>query len=83
MDWNNMTPAEEAAYDAWCAEQERRCGRDLTMGSPVDPYGVTCDLDRGHAGPHEGDHPLAETDRVRWTGGGYCAGDPLPARVLA
>ena len=48
----------------------------VTAGS--DPYGTSCDLPAGHRGSHEGEHPLRDDARLSWSGGGYCAGDPLP-----
>ncbi len=75
-------PDYDDSYAAWCAEQERLCGRSLTLGASADPYGVTCDKDRGHAGLHAGPDPISEDpdQRVCWSGGGTCAGDPLPVR---
>lgn len=64
------------------AGQVEPCGRSFTMGSAHDPYGVSCDLPEGHDGPHQGDHPLAEDERIGWTGGGSVAGDPLPVKLL-
>lgn len=57
------------------------CGRSLKIGPAHDPYGTECDLPVGHAGAHEGQHPLIDDERVRWTGGGYAAGDPLPYKI--
>lgn len=58
------------------------CGATLTVGS-TDPSSTECDKDEGHPMPHEGDDPLGvENLRVQWTGGGYCAGDPLPTHLI-
>lgn len=57
------------------------CGRTVTYGSPVDPYGSTCDREPGHKGKHEGDDALAG-GRVRWSGGYSVAGDLVPVRGL-
>lgn len=55
------------------------CGREYTFGSAHDPYGTSCEEPAGHNGPHKGLNPLgAADDYVTWSGGGYCAGDPLP-----
>lgn len=71
---------EEIQHDVWAdleAERfERLCNRTLLFGSG-ELYQADCDLDAGHDGPHEAD---AMEGRVSWTGGGWCAGDPLPAR---
>jgi hypothetical protein len=67
-------------YDAWIAEQERRCGAAFATAG-YDPYSSTCNLDSGHAGQHEGDNPLGDDgDLIRWSGGGLAGGDPLPYR---
>jgi hypothetical protein len=61
------------------------CGAQFVTGGP-DPYGTSCDQPPGHypASKHEGDDPIFSEDgnRVRWTGGGSCAGDPLPVRDI-
>lgn len=66
---------------------------DAAMGEPgclasfiphrTDPEseGTDCDNpDPNHSGPHEGPDPLDDSKRIRWDGGGFCAGDPLPYR---
>jgi len=54
------------------------CGVELVLGT-VDPYGTACARQPGHDGPHEGPDPFGEKGyRVRWVGGGFCAGDRLP-----
>ncbi len=61
-----------AAYEAYLEAQMRECGASYTTGPDWDPYGTSCDLDAGHAGPHEGLDPLPMTDgdRIQWSGGG-------------
>jgi hypothetical protein len=59
---------------------DSRCGVSITTGG-FDPCGTSCDLDQGHEGPHEGPDFFGE-GRLRWGGGGSCAGDPLPVRNL-
>lgn len=72
------------AYDRWCADQEaeyeRACGVGISTGG-FDPYGTRCDLDRGHEPPHEGPDWFG-CGRLRWTGGGMCAGDELPYSIV-
>lgn len=63
-----------------CVDEE--CGRELVLGR-VDPYATSCDLEPGHDGKHEGPCPFGEPGhRIRWVGGGTCAGDPLPHRDI-
>lgn len=75
--------ADHRAYEEYMAERDKECGQTFTTGG-ADPYGTECDQDKGHSGKHEGDDPFADgsdphsTGRVRWNGGGSCAGDPLP-----
>lgn len=60
------------------------CGSTLTVGT-TDPSSTECDLKPGHypETSHEGDDPLGvENLRVRWNGGGSCAGDPLPVTIV-
>ena len=66
-------------YDEWVAEQERKCGVSVTLGG-ADPYGATCELDAGHRGPHVSPNPFDGEGTYEWSGGGMCAGDPLPVR---
>ena len=66
----------EDEYYEWL---ESRCESGFTTGGH-DPYGTSCDLERGHDGPHEGGDPFGNEGKVRWEGGGSCAGDPLPYR---
>lgn len=75
---------ERAMFDA----QERECGMSITYGPREDPYGASCDLPReDHPRDengkllHEGDDSLAD-GRIRWTGGGSAAGDPLPFHIV-
>lgn len=58
------------------------CGRALTMGRASDPYGTECDRPAGHAGDHQGPHPLTD-GRITWAGGGHVAGDPLPHKITS
>jgi hypothetical protein len=74
-----MDEYEDPAYLAFIAEQERMCGASVTLGGS-DPYGATCELDGGHRGPHVSPNPLGGDGTYEWTGGGICAGDPLPVR---
>lgn len=69
---------DDPAYAAFMAEMERMCGRSITLGIED---GASCELDSGHKGPHRGRSPFGD-DFVEWTGGGMCAGDPLPVRDL-
>lgn len=50
----------------------------VTRGN--DPYGTDCALSSGHAGPHRGADPFGSSGLIEWSGGGSCAGDPLPYR---
>jgi hypothetical protein len=72
-----MDEYDDPAYLAWCEEMERMCGRSVTLGG-ADPYGATCEKDAGHDGPHRSPNPFGGDDYYEWTGGGMCAGDPLP-----
>lgn len=65
-------------YEAWCEEMARQCGRSITIGTED---GSSCELDNGHSGPHRGRNPFDE-GYVEWTGGGMCAGDPLPVKDM-
>jgi hypothetical protein len=79
-----MTEAEfYAGYDEWLEDQEKMCGASLTMGPAHDSYGTSCELDKGHypATDHKGPHPIADDEEITWTGGGSCAGDPLPYSI--
>jgi hypothetical protein len=64
-------------------ERADECGAQLVTPGP-DPYATSCDQPPGHypASKHEGDDPIFPGPgmRVRWHGGGSCAGDPLPFR---
>lgn len=75
------TPYHETdrAFEAWIEEQERLCGATAVTGGH-DPSGTDCMLERGHRGPHIGPEPITGEGIVKWTGGGMCAGDPLPIR---
>jgi hypothetical protein len=73
------TKEEQMTYDEFIAEQERMCGSSVTLGGS-DPYGATCELDAGHRGPHVSANPFGGDGVYEWSGGGYCAGDPLPVR---
>lgn len=57
------------------------CGATLVLGT-TDPSSTECDLNIEHPDKHEGDDPLGCDMRVRWTGGGTCAGDRLPVGGL-
>lgn len=73
-----MDPMEDPAYLAWLEEQERLCQRTVTLGAAHDPYSASCELDTGHSGAHRSMSPFGDDRIYEWTGGGYCAGDPLP-----
>lgn len=73
---NGWTP-----YD-WEDYPEPQCDAFIDMGPAHDPYGTSCDQPVGHAGPHQGPHPFLEDEDIAWTGGGSCAGDPLPYTVV-
>lgn len=58
------------------------CGAPYKVGGS-ESFGSDCDnQDRNHypATKHEGPCPFGTDQRVRWEGGGSCAGDPLPFR---
>lgn len=56
------------------------CGATLVLDGS-DPVSSGCDLEPKHEGvKHEGPCPYGTDGRVRWEGGGMCAGDPLPVR---
>lgn len=79
-----LTKAQQEEIDAELAfieKMEKQCGCSISTGG-FDPYGTACDLDKGHDGPHEGPDFFVEGARISWSGGGYCAGDPLPVRNL-
>lgn len=70
-------------FEEYLAELDSMCGKSYTT-SGHDPYGTECDKPKGHPErEHEGPHPLSEHERLRWVGGGMCAGDPLPVTVLS
>ena len=69
---------EDPAYLAWLEEMERMCGRSVSLGSMNDPYAATCELEAGHPGAHRSRNPFGGDGHYEWTGGGTCAGDPLP-----
>lgn len=90
----NPQPARDGQWHStpWDMERDRIirqpdeppevCGASITFGG-ADPSGSECDLDPNHeAAYHEGPDPFggSEYARVRWTGGGSCAGDSLPVR---
>lgn len=68
------------------------CESSFSYGPPGDPYQVACQyLQRDHPlrgglQVHRGVNPLPgpgpEPQYLEWTGGGRCAGDPLPVRNL-
>jgi hypothetical protein len=71
---------EEVGLEAYYASMENECGNSISTGG-FDPYGTHCDLQHGHTGPHEGSDYFGE-GRMTWTGGGSCAGDPLPVHII-
>lgn len=72
-----------AAEPDWPGDEQEDppcCGAYYTTGG-TDPYGTQCDgaVDHYPDTPHEGPDPFGLAgERVRWRGGGQCAGDPLP-----
>ena len=72
-------------YEAYLRELEERiereCGVDVNIGPAHDPYGATCDLDKGHEEDHSAPCPFGTDTRFTWKGGGTCAGDALPFRA--
>lgn len=70
-----MTVTEEEYYD-WL---NSRCFAQYVSGG-FDPYATDCELEAGHSGPHVGADPFGNDGKVKWEGGGSCAGDPLPVR---
>ena len=80
----------DAHYAQLEAERASQCLATLVMGPAHDPYATECDLSVDHAADeradgktpiHAGPHPLGE-GRIRWTGGGSVAGDPLPYKII-
>jgi hypothetical protein len=74
--WNSLTPAEREQWEAEeerdrqeSARRDRECGREIVTGSVHDPYGVECDLPRGHDGRHEG--VVMDDVRIKWGPGAY------------
>jgi hypothetical protein len=54
------------------------CGAAFVTGGH-DPSSTECDLAPERTGlPHRGRDPLGGDGYVQWSGGGSCAGDPLP-----
>jgi hypothetical protein len=80
-----LTEATQSAFDACQAQQhdprEHECGCTISTGGH-DPYSTSCDLDANHTGPHEGPGWFSYEERLRWTGGGSCAGDALPFELV-
>lgn len=70
-----------------------QCDSGFDTGPAWDPYRVSClFIRRGHPERdgkplHRGVNPLPgpgpEPQYLAWTGGGYCAGDPLPHHLVA
>jgi hypothetical protein len=67
-----------AAYEAYLTEMDAMCGRSITIGPRHDPYGLSCEEEKGHSGHHRA--PIFEGQWYEWLGGGYAAGDQLPIR---
>ncbi len=61
------------------ADPQETCGSSYETGG-ADPSGTGCELLAGHTGGHVGPEPICGDVLISWTGGGYCAGDPLPVR---
>lgn len=81
--WDNMSRWDRASYLEYQTREAQCCHASLTTGPAFDPYMTTCDRKDGHKGPHEGWDPIGGEERMRWTGGGYCAGDELPHFITA
>jgi len=64
------------------ARHDRECGADLVYGPREDPYGSTCERERGHDRPyHAGPDALgASGDLVVWTGRGEVVASLVPDR---
>jgi len=68
------------------------CESGFSIGPAHDPYGVSCEYiqrehpERGGRRIHRGVSPLPgpgpEPQYLEWSGGGYCARDPLPVRDI-
>lgn len=62
---------EDAAYEAHMAAElarhEAECGCPWTGGPAHDPYGTSCDLDKGHDGDHSGPNPFGGDDPLTWS----------------
>jgi hypothetical protein len=87
---NGHDQAARDSYNEWAGGGEEMCGAGFTTGPAHDPYGTGCEYSRrdhprrdGGALLHRGGAPLGGPgDMVEWTGGGTCAGDPLPHTVV-
>jgi hypothetical protein len=67
-------------------EYDQTCSATYATGGS-DPHATTCDQPRGHykygsntGTQHEGPDAFGGGGRVKWSGGGTCAGDPIPYR---
>lgn len=65
-------------YEEYMAEEDGACGRSITIGPRHDPYGLTCEEEKGHSGSHRA--RIFEDSWYEWDGGGFAAGDQLPIR---
>lgn len=63
-------------------ETPEPCPSTITLGPRHDPTGADCSLPRGHFGVHSSPDPWDRPEPLTWTGGGSCAGDPLPHRIV-
>lgn len=80
--WDILFPVEEDDdYDPAYGDIRDECGASFVTGG-TDPSGTECDQEQGHYPntKHEGPGPFGPDGRVKWNGGGYCVGDPLPFR---
>lgn len=72
------TVYEDPEYIAWCAAFENACHATVSIGAEDS---AACDIPA--TTPHTThDGPTSLGGRASWSGGGYCAGDPLPVRNL-
>lgn len=86
----NPSPAGRTSthYTAWNMQRDRivrqadepeEVCNSFFVTAGRDPSSTECDLKPGHAEEyHEGPDPFGSNERVRWKGGGSCAGDRLP-----
>lgn len=89
---DDCVPFADMDGSASCTCGGMPCGASLVIGPVHDPYDIMCEyIWRGHPKEgssllHRGRTPLPgpgpEPQYTEWAGGGYCAGDPLPSRIV-